>query len=87
MKLKKLLMVPVAAVSLLSVNLCLADEDRMPVAVETPARGIDMERVQVQFGEPNDRYAAVGNPPLTRWVYGQFTVYYEHQYVLQTVIH
>jgi hypothetical protein len=50
-----------------------------------PRRGIDMDSVLSEFGEPNERYGPVGEPPISEWVYGNFRVYFEHQTVLHTI--
>ena len=52
-----------------------------------PTRGMNMDQVLQKFGEPVQRLPAVGEPPITRWVYDKFTVYFEHQYVLHAVVH
>jgi hypothetical protein len=54
--------------------------------VERPARGSTMTAVQSRYGEPTTRHAAVGNPPITRWDYPQFSVYFEHDRVLHAVL-
>jgi len=51
-----------------------------------PRRFITMEQVEAQFGAPAEKMPAVGEPPITRWVYKDYTVYFEHQQVLHTVI-
>lgn len=50
-----------------------------------PRRGISMEAVLSQFGEPDERFGPVGEPPITEWVYGSFRVYFEHQIVLHSI--
>lgn len=50
-----------------------------------PKRGITMDQVLAQFGEPDDRYGPVGEPPISEWVYGSFRVYFEHQIVLHAI--
>ncbi|NVJ51508.1 MAG: phosphodiesterase [Gammaproteobacteria bacterium] len=55
--------------------------------VATPRHGQDMESVRAQFGEPQQKVPAVGEPPITRWIYGQFTVYFEHDKVIHSVQH
>ena len=55
---------------------------------ETPAmpdRGITMDQVLERFGEPDDRFGPVGEPPITEWVYGSFRVYFEHHIVLHSI--
>lgn len=55
-------------------------------AADRPARGSTMAKVQERFGEPTNRHSAVGNPPITRWDYPQFSVYFEHDRVLHAVL-
>ncbi len=55
-------------------------------AVERPQRGSTMSTVQSRYGEPVTRHAAVGEPPITRWDYAQFAVYFENDRVLHAVI-
>ena len=50
-----------------------------------PQRGITMEQVLERFGEPDDRFGPVGEPPITEWVYGSFRVYFEHHIVLHSI--
>jgi hypothetical protein len=69
----------------------LADELTTPAApsagqANVPARGTPMEKVEAQFGAPTERLPAVGEPPITRWKYPGFEVYFEHQLVIHTVV-
>ncbi len=57
-----------------------------PAAVETPRRGMSMTAVEARFGAPRNRIAAVGEPPISRWEYDGFTVYFERDLVLHTVV-
>ncbi len=50
-----------------------------------PRRGIDMNAVIVEFGQPDERYGPIGDPPITEWVYGNFRVYFEYQIVLHSI--
>ncbi len=54
-------------------------------AVQRPARGTSMDRVESTYGPPRSRHAAVGDPPITRWDYPGFIVYFEHQFVIHAV--
>ena len=54
-------------------------------AVSAPDRGSSMNDVTAKWGEPQSKIAPVGEPPITRWQYGNFTVYFEHEYVIHTV--
>lgn len=50
-----------------------------------PKRGISMEAVLDKFGEPDQRFGPVGEPPISEWVYGSFRVYFEHNTVLHSI--
>jgi hypothetical protein len=54
-------------------------------SVPAPSRGQSMAQVEQRFGEPSQRVAAVGEPPISRWVYPQFVVYFEHSHVVHAV--
>lgn len=54
-------------------------------SVTGPSRGLSMTQVERRFGEPTQRIAAVGAPPISRWVYPQFVVYFEGSYVIHAV--
>lgn len=53
---------------------------------DMPARGTTKEAVRSRLGEPEERVAPVGDPPISSWVYDEFTVYFEHDRVLHSVI-
>jgi hypothetical protein len=55
-------------------------------AAARPDRGSSMATVQSRYGEPTNRHSAVGDPPITRWDYPQFAVYFEHDRVLHAVL-
>lgn len=50
-----------------------------------PPRGATMEAVRDRLGRPRARTDPVGDPPITRWVYDEFTVYFEHDRVIHSV--
>lgn len=54
-------------------------------SADRPARGMSMDKVEAVYGAPSRRDAAVGEPPITRWEYPGFVVYFEHQYVIHSV--
>jgi hypothetical protein len=55
-------------------------------AANQPARGMSMDKVEASFGAPANRVAAVGNPPITRWEYPSFVVFFENNIVLHSVV-
>lgn len=54
-------------------------------SVQTPPRGALMSTVEANFGEPRQRHSAVGQPPITRWDYDGFSVYFEYNHVIHAV--
>ena len=54
--------------------------------VQMPVRGMDMANVEHIFGTPLQKQDAVGKPPITRWVYTDYVVYFEYNKVLHTVM-
>ena len=54
--------------------------------IARPTKGMSMKSVEAKFGAPQDRHEAVGSPPITRWDYPLFTVYFEHEYVIHSVV-
>jgi hypothetical protein len=77
------------AVAFSLVGPALAEELNMAPAPaassERPARGMSMEKVEATFGAPSRRVPAIGEPPITRWEYPGFVVYFEHNLVLHSV--
>ena len=62
--------------------------EKMPpkYAGSTPLNNMPMARVREQFGQPATSAPAVGEPPIIRWYYAQYTVYFEFDRVITSVI-
>ncbi len=58
-----------------------------PTTVPHPHRGQTMQQVVRIFGAPAKRYPAIGHPPMTRWDYRDFSVYFEYTRVIHAVVH
>ncbi len=58
-----------------------------PEGIPRPTRGMSMDQVRQRFGDPIKAHPWVGDPPITRWDYDKFSVFFEYQTVLDTVIH
>ena len=56
-----------------------------PANVPQPARGSLMKTVEKQFGAPATRHPTVGKPPITRWDYPNFSVFFEGDRVIDSV--
>ena len=54
--------------------------------VPTPARGMTMDQVATKFGAPVTKVPAVGKPPISRWEYPGFNVYFEANHVIHSVV-
>jgi hypothetical protein len=57
-----------------------------PSSIARPARGMHMAEVEQRFGAPIARHAAVGRPPITRWDYPEYSVFFEGRTVIHTVV-
>ena len=55
-------------------------------AAERPRRGQSMENVEARFGEPTSRVQPIGDPPISRWEYPGFTVFFEYDHVIHAVV-
>jgi len=82
------MLLALAATPLSAETLLVDDQVQLrPVSIELPKRGSSMAAVEAKFGAPKTRHAAVGDPPITRWDYESFSVYFEHQHVVHAVAH
>lgn len=76
--------------TLLTVGIVQADTlemvDAPAGASARPTRGMTMNRVESRFGAPDRRIAAVGDPPISRWEYPGYVVYFEYDKVLHAVV-
>jgi hypothetical protein len=54
--------------------------------VVTPTRGMTMDQVATKFGAPVTKVPAVGQPPISRWEYPGFVVYFEADHVIHSVV-
>ncbi len=53
--------------------------------IDMPERGMHMKQVEQMYGKPLGINPPVGDPPITRWDYPGFAVYFEYSYVIQSV--
>ena len=51
-----------------------------------PARGDRMSAVEQHYGQPAERYPAVGTPAITRWDYPTMVVFFENDRVIHAVL-
>jgi hypothetical protein len=53
--------------------------------LEFPRRGMSQDKVQNELGRPIEIIPAVGEPPISRWVYDDRVVYFEYSSVIHVV--
>ena len=68
-------------------DVLLIEEVRQSERMTLPANGTDKDGVRSQFGAPQQTHSPVGDPPITRWDYDGWSVYFEYDLVLFTVLH
>ena len=50
-----------------------------------PESGLSKDHVLREYGMPLSKTAGIGAPPISRWHYATYTVYFEFNYVIHTV--
>ncbi|KJH80860.1 hypothetical protein [Stutzerimonas stutzeri] len=82
-------------IPLLTFALCIpaqADVIRIPIGQQgqtqqpLPNRGDAKNQVLERFGLADEEHPAVGQPPITRWDYREFSVYFEDNRVIDSVL-
>lgn len=56
------------------------------VSTDLPQRGLSFATVLERHGDPAVRQAAIGEPPISRWDYQGFSVYFEAGTVVHSVL-
>ena len=70
-----------------------ADTLQIPVGqqgaggLQLPQLGESQRAVLERFGLADEEHPAVGQPPITRWDYRSFSVYFEYDHVINSVLH
>jgi len=90
---KKLLLLPYIAL-LCTSTISLAETLTVPsysipnssAGILRPTRGISKSAVEQKFGAPEQKSSPVGDPPITKWTYSDFVVYFEYNHVIHSVI-
>ncbi len=82
------LSIPLSAVSeVLLIDVIAESPPNSPAGLIRPSHGMSMDTVKQRFGEPTEVYSPVGEPPITRWGYQGYSVYFERDLVITTVVH
>lgn len=58
-----------------------------PQLTQLPQTGESRRSVLERFGLADEEHAPVGQPPITRWDYREFSVYFEYDHVVNSVRH
>ena len=74
-----------------SADTLLVQRAQLAAKMDLPRRGQSMAAVEAAFGAPARKHAAVGGgsastPPITRWDYEGFSVYFENGHVVNSVV-
>ncbi len=87
-----LMLAPVVAVLLSAGGTAVAEtlvvDDQVQLrdsSVDRPHRGATMAAVEKVFGVPAQKHATIGQPPITRWDYPHFSVFFEKDRVIHAV--
>jgi len=72
--------------SLLQADVLLIEQVREVENLAVPVNGQTMSEVESAFGDPQAKAPPVGDPPITRWEYQDWSVYFEYDRVLFTVL-
>ncbi len=92
MHMKKVVLSTLVSLSILG-TAALADDVKIPLGeqaraqhIATPTTGLSKAQVKSQYGEPQKENPAKGKPPISSWDYGEFTVYFENDHVIHSVV-
>lgn len=53
--------------------------------LDFPRRGMSMDKVENELGQPVDISPSIGDPPITSWTYPDRVVYFEYSKVIHVV--
>jgi len=68
-------------------DVLLIEEVRERMQRDLPHNGLTTSEVEQRYGSPNERRAPVGDPPISRWLYDDYSVYFEYDLVIESVLH
>ena len=68
-------------------DVLLIEEVRQSERMDLPQNGQSKADIEAKFGAPVEKQAAVGDPPISSWKYDKYSVYFEDNLVLNTVLH
>lgn len=68
-----------------NMDMSAADRSATFDAAGKPTRGMTQDAVEANYGAPANARAPVGDPPITRWEYANFVVFFEYDKVIHAV--
>jgi hypothetical protein len=77
----------VLAFQAVSADVLIIDEVRQAGRMDLPKNGQSKADIEAKFGAPAEKKSAVGDPPISSWKYDKYSVYFEYDLVLFTVLH
>lgn len=77
----------VLAFQAVSADVLIIDEVRQAGRMELPKNGQSKADIEARFGIPVEKQSAVGDPPISSWKYDRYSVYFEYDLVLFSVLH
>jgi len=67
-------------------DVLLIEKVRERLLRDLPGNGLTMSQVEERYGSPNEKRPAVGEPPITRWIYDDYSVFFEYNLVIESVV-
>ena len=71
----------------ISADVLIIDEVRQAERMQLPKNGQSKSAIEAKFGAPLEKGTQVGEPPISSWKYKDYSVYFEYDLVLFTVLH
>lgn len=68
-----------------NLNIGSAEQSAATSPSAKPIRGMKSDQVRANFGIPQTIRNPVGNPPIIRWEYSNFVVFFEYDTVIHAV--
>jgi hypothetical protein len=81
-----LMLILLSVPAFLTADVLLIEQVRQAKGMAVPQNGQSKAEVEAAFGAPETITGPVGDPPITRWTYLRWTVYFEFDHVLFTVL-
>ncbi len=72
-------------VSAQNLDMSRSDQASTFAAAGKPTRGMTQASVEASYGAPQTTRQAVGDPPISRWEYAEFVVFFEFDKVIHSV--